>query len=162
MTENWVHQELPKVTLESSEGGAVRLPDDLRGKWSLLYFYPKDDTPGCTRQACSYRDNLDQFNRLGIKLYGISGDDLGSHGSFIKKFSLNFPLLSDTGNQLSKALGVYGEQEWKGVKSMGISRDTFLINPEGRIQQVWRKVSPDKTMEETLRAAEQYMSAAAS
>jgi peroxiredoxin Q/BCP len=157
MADSWVGKTLPNVTLPSSEGGSVQIPKDIQGKWTLLYFYPKDDTPGCTKQACSYRDHIGEFKKSGIQIYGVSLDDLSSHDSFIKKYSLNFPLLSDSSHQLSEALGTYGEQEWKGQKFKGLSRDTFLIDPEGKIREVWRKVNAEQTMSETLQAARRYL-----
>lgn len=144
--------ELPRVTLLSSAGGTVTFPDDVKGKWTLIYFYPKDDTPGCTKQACSYRDHYAEFKKLGITLFGVSLDDLTSHNAFIQKYSLNFPLLADTQHELSEALGVYGDQEWKGKTFKGLSRDTVLIDPQGKVRQAWRKVNPETTMQETLDA----------
>ncbi|XDD52463.1 peroxiredoxin [Leptospira sp. WS92.C1] len=141
---------LPAVSLESTEGKNVKLPEDISGAWTLLYFYPKDDTPGCTKQACSYRDNIGAFTKIGAKVYGVSLDNLTSHGDFIQKYSLNFPLLSDPDHKLSEALGVYGDQEWRGKVFKGLSRDSFLISPDGKIQKVWRKVDPVTTVEETL------------
>lgn len=141
---------LPKTDLESTEGKTVQIPDDLKGNWTILYFYPKDDTPGCTKQACSYRDNISDFTKTGAKVYGISLDSIESHNSFIQKYELNFPLLSDPDHKLSEALGVYGDQEWKGKVFKGLSRDTFLINPEGKVVKVWRKVDPTVTVKETL------------
>ena len=157
MSDSMLGKELPHVTLASSQGGNVVFPADFKGKWTLVYFYPKDDTPGCTKQACAYRDNLEQFKTAGIQLFGVSTDDLQSHGSFISKFSLNFPLLADTEHKLSEALGVYGDQTWGEKTYKGLSRDTFLINPDGKITEVWRKVSPATTMEETLAAAKKHM-----
>ena len=142
---------LPELTLKHSEG-EVKLPGDLAGKWAIIYFYPKDDTPGCTIQACSYRDHLQEVKDKNVLLFGVSLDDLDSHDHFIKKFNLNFPLIADTEHALSEALGVYGDQEWRGQVFKGLSRDTFLINPEGKIQQVWRKVNPETTVAETLAA----------
>ncbi len=141
---------LPKLELASSAGGSVTLPDALQGKWSLLYFYPKDDTPGCTKQACSYRDNITEFTNLGAQVYGVSLDDLTSHAAFKEKFSLNFPLLYDKDKLLSETLGVYGETTIKERVFKGLSRDTFLINPEGKIAKVYRKVNPLTTVAETL------------
>lgn len=141
---------LPACDLPSSAGGSVKLPDDLKGKWSLLYFYPKDDTPGCTKQACSYRDNIADFVKLGAQVFGVSLDDLASHAAFKEKFSLNFPLLYDKDRVLSDALGVYGEVTIKERVFKGLSRDTFLINPEGKIAKVYRKVNPLTTVAETL------------
>ncbi|MBC7691956.1 MAG: peroxiredoxin [Methylotenera sp.] len=152
-----VGKSLPSVQLDSSAGGKVSLPQDLLGKWTVLYFYPKDDTPGCTKQACSYRDSIDDFTKIGTRVLGVSTDDLVSHDSFIQKFSLNFPLLADTEHKLSEALGVYGPQEWQGKVYQGVSRDTFLIDPQGTIRDVWRKVSATATMAETLEAVKKYL-----
>lgn len=161
MTDTCVGKMLPHVALPSSTGGTVTLPDDFKGKWTLLYFYPKDDTPGCTVQACQYRDHKADSERIGVHLYGVSLDDLTSHDAFAKKFSLNFPLLADTAHALSEALGVYGDQTWNGKTFKGLSRDTFLIGPEGQIRHVWRKVSPSTTVEETLSEAKRYVDAEA-
>jgi len=146
-------KKLPEMTLAHSAGGQLAIPADLIGKWTLLYFYPKDDTPGCTKQACSYRDNIDRFTELGVGVYGVSLDDLTSHDHFKIKFNLNFPLLADVDCKLGQALGVFGEQEWAGQVFKGLSRDTFLIGPKGSIVRVWRKVSPTETMNETYEAA---------
>ncbi|MBW0435415.1 peroxiredoxin [Leptospira yasudae] len=150
MSDSVLGANVPSVSLESTEGKSVKLPDDIAGSWTLLYFYPKDDTPGCTKQACSYRDNMGEFKKIGAKVYGVSLDNLDSHGNFIQKYSLNFPLLSDPDHKLSEALGVYGDQEWRGKVFKGLSRDSFLISPDGKIQKVWRKVDPTTTVEETL------------
>lgn len=141
---------LPAVELASSAGGVMRLPEDLKGKWSLLYFYPKDDTPGCTKQACSYRDNIAEFTKLGALVFGVSLDDLASHAAFKEKFSLNFPLFYDKDKRLSEALGVYAETTIKERVFKGLSRDTFMINPQGQIAKVYRKVNPLTTVAETL------------
>lgn len=143
-------QELPQLQLSVSGGDELSLPEDFKGQWTLLYFYPKDDTPGCTKQACGYRDQIEDFKKLGVQVYGVSGDDLTSHSAFIEKFTLNFPLIYDRDFQLSQFLGAYGEQEWKGKKFKGISRDTFAIDPEGKVAMVWRKVDPTETITRTL------------
>jgi len=148
---------LPKIKLPSTSGNDLSIPDDLTGKWSLLYFYPKDDTPGCTKQACGYRDGLQSFKELGVLVFGVSLDDLTSHKNFIDKYSLNFPLLADTEHLLADALDAYGEQEWNGKKYNGLSRDTFLIDPNGIIQKVWRKVNPESTIEETKMALKEFI-----
>lgn len=155
--DTWVGKKLPNLDLQSSDGRSVNFPEDLLGKWTVIYFYPKDDTPGCTKQACSYRDGLAEFRNLGVQIMGVSGDDLDSHGAFIRKFELNFPLLADTHHRLSGALGVYGEQEWQGKVFKGLSRDTFLVDPSGQIREVWRKVSPASTAQETLEAVRRHL-----
>ena len=148
---------LPQMKLPSTSGSDLSIPDDLKGKWSLLYFYPKDDTPGCTKQACGYRDRLESFKELGVLVFGVSLDDLSSHKNFINKYSLNFPLLADTQHVLADTLSAYGEQEWKGKKSKGLSRDTFLIDPNGVIRKIWRKVNPESTIDETKKAVEEFI-----
>lgn len=152
---------LPTLTLEHSQNGTLTLPGDLKGQWTLLYFYPKDDTPGCTKQACSYRDHIGDFQNLGLKVYGVSMDGLESHQEFKAKFSLNFPLLADIDGHLSQALGVYGDQEWGGKVFKGLSRDSFLIGPDATVKHVWRKVDPTTTMAETLEKAKSLMEASA-
>jgi len=151
---------LPQMTLDHSEGGELNIPGDLKGQWTLFYFYPKDDTPGCTKQACGYRDHVNEFQSLGLKVYGVSMDSLESHQQFKDKFSLNFPLLADVDGQLSTALGVYGDQEWGGKVFKGLSRDSFLVGPDGTIQHVWRKVDPTTTMAETYEKAQALMESA--
>lgn len=152
MTDSCLGKPLPTLTLKATEVGSVALPADLLGTYSVLYFYPKDDTPGCTKQACAYRDD-ERFKQLGVKLFGVSLDDMDSHEAFREKFSLSFPLLSDPNHELADALGVYGEREWQGKKFMGLSRDSFLIDPEGKVARVWRGVNPLTTAEETYQAA---------
>jgi thioredoxin-dependent peroxiredoxin len=157
MTDPMIGKELPDVELKSSQGGQMKLPRDLQGHWTILYFYPKDDTPGCTKQACSYRDGMENFEKINVRVLGVSLDDLTSHDSFIQKFNLNFPLLADTQHQLSEALGSYGDQEWQGKTYQGLSRDTFLIDPQGKVREVWRKVAPTTTMMETYEAVKRYL-----
>jgi peroxiredoxin Q/BCP len=144
---------LPTVKLLGSDQKTWSLPADLLNKWTLIYFYPKDDTPGCTVQACAYRDSKPNWAKKGLVVLGVSLDDLTSHDAFSNKFDLNFPLLADTEKVLSTALGAYGEQEWQGKKYMGLSRDSFLINPEGKIVKEWRGVNPKTTVEETISEA---------
>ena len=154
MSDKMLGQRFPKMVLKSTVGNEAEIPEIFLGQWTLLYFYPKDDTPGCTVQACSYRDRNQEIQEAGIQLLGVSMDALDSHGAFIDKFQLNFPLLADTDGTLSEYLGVYGDQEWKGQVSKGLSRDTFLVGPEGVIVKVWRKVNPKTTVEETVTSAQ--------
>lgn len=150
-----IGKQIPQMNLEVEGGPELDLPKDFQNKWTLLYFYPKDDTPGCTKQACGYRDNLSQFQELGVQVYGVSLDNIESHEAFRKKFSLNFPLIYDQNKELSTFLQVYGEQQGKHGTYLGLSRDSFLIGPEGDIRKEWRKVDPEKTIEDTLSTAKE-------
>lgn len=153
MTDASLGKTLPRMEVAYSGGKTLQLPDDLCSGWTLLYFYPKDDTPGCTAQACSYRDKLADFQAEDIAIFGVSMDPLDSHDQFSGKFQLNFPLIADTKAELSTALDVYGDQEWKGQVFKGLSRDSFLIGPGGVVKKVWRKVNPQTTVSETLAQA---------
>lgn len=150
MSDKIMGTQIPDLQLSVSGGDDLKLPEDFKGKWTLLYFYPKDDTPGCTKQACGYRDNIEEFKKLGVNVYGVSGDNLSSHSAFMEKFTLNFPLIFDQDYKLSEALGAFGEQEWQGKKFKGISRDTFAIDSDAKVAMVWRKVDPTETIAETL------------
>ncbi|HEX7734906.1 MAG TPA: thioredoxin-dependent thiol peroxidase [Ktedonobacteraceae bacterium] len=126
----------------------------LRGKNVVLFFYPKDDTPGCTAESCSFRDANHEMQKRGIVVLGVSADDVASHRKFAEKYGLPFPLLSDTDTSVSQAYGVYGEKNLYGKKFMGISRVTFLIDKEGVVRKVWRKVKPAEHANEVLEAVE--------
>ncbi len=142
MTDSLIGQSLPNLSLPSTDGKDLKLPDGVKGHWTVLYFYPADDTPGCTKEACSYRDGIGEFTSKGAKVYGVSMQDIGSHTAFRAKYNLNFPLLFDKDHKLSEALGSYKGTDFA-------SRDTFLIDKEGKIRAVWRKVDPTATMAET-------------
>ena len=114
-----------------------------RGSWLVLYFYPKDDTPGCTREACDFRDHLGQLESLGATVLGVSADDVDSHGRFASKHDLNFALLADPEAKLARAYGAYGTKNLYGKISQGIIRQTFLIDPDGQIVKAWKRVSVD-------------------
>jgi len=129
------------------------VPKDFKKKWTILYFYPRDNTPGCTKQACTYRDSARQFEKNDIQVFGVSADSLESHAKFQSKFALNFPLLSDPEKKLSQALGVWRDKTLYGRVYKGINRDSFLVDPKGVIRKVWRKVDPVKSVDETLKAA---------
>ena len=141
---------LPSLSLDATELGKVTLPQDFLGKYSIVYLYPKDDTPGCTKQACSYRDDSDKLRALGVQLFGVSLDDIASHQAFTSKYTLNFPLISDPDHKLADFFGSYGEREFQGKKFMGLSRDTFVIDPEGRVVRAFRAVDPLTTAQQTL------------
>ena len=116
----------------------------------LLYFYPKDDTPGCTKEACAFRDAWSQFTSAGLRVIGASGDDLASHGKFTKKYGLPFPLIADTDLQVARAYGVYGEKKFMGKTYEGIHRMSFLIGSDGIILKSYPKVKPDRHAAEVL------------
>lgn len=141
----------PDFSLESSEGGVVSLKD-LKGKPVVLYFYPKDDTPGCTKEACAFRDLYADFKAAGAALFGASTDPVKSHKKFVEKFHLTFPLLSDPEKKLVEAYGVWGEKTFMGRKYMGTHRVTFLIGPDGRIAKIWPEVKPEEHPAEVLEA----------
>lgn len=132
-------QPIPKFSLTDAEG-RVWTEADLLGKKTILYFYPKDDTTGCTAQACSFRDALPRLG--GYQVIGVSPDDEKSHAKFIKKYELSIPLLADTEQMLSKAMGVWVEKALYGRKYWGVERTTFLIDEKGRVRRILRKVKP--------------------
>ena len=132
-----VGDRAPKFTLESDSAGTVSSAS-LAGKRYVLYFYPRDDTPGCTKEACSFRDNLPLFGGLGVPVFGVSADDVKAHAKFTAKFSLTFPLLADP------------ERKLIDPKYMGVFRATFVVGADGRIEHVWEKVSPENHAEEVL------------
>jgi peroxiredoxin Q/BCP len=131
----------PDFALQSDSGETVRL-SDLRGKQIVLYFYPKDDTPGCTTQACGIRDVYGEFERAGAVVLGVSPDDENSHRRFKEKYHLPFPLLADEGHEVADVYGVWGERSFAGRKYMGIERSTFVIGEDGNVKKVMRRVKP--------------------
>ncbi len=141
----------PDFTTRDASGNEVKL-SDFRGQKVALYFYPKDDTPGCTKEACSFRDSDSVYREKGIKVLGVSLDDEASHQAFAEKFSLPFTLLADTDHSLSDAYGVYGEQTWGDKKYMGVARKTFLIDEDGKIKKVFDKVNVEQHSDEVLEA----------
>ncbi|MES2503840.1 MAG: peroxiredoxin [Myxococcota bacterium] len=122
------------------------------GQWVVLYFYPKDDTPGCTREACSFRDLSKDFHKHNAVIYGVSRDDHDSHEAFKSKYELPFPLLSDPDLKLHRAYGAYGEKTSYGKTSMGVIRSTVLIDPKGHIAKIWPNVKVDGHVEKVLAA----------
>lgn len=132
----------PEFTLEDQNGEEHNLRD-YRGQWVLIYFYPKDDTPGCTKEACMIRDVFPDFGKLTIQVFGISRDSVRSHKKFAEKYNLPFPLLADIEEKVVSAYGVLGEKTMFGKKYKGVLRTSFLVNPDGIIQKVYRKVKPE-------------------
>lgn len=148
-----VGDKAPDFSLPTDGGGKVSLKE-LRGKTVVLYFYPRDDTPGCTAEACAFRDSLPDFSKVKAEVVGISRDSVASHDKFKKKFKLPFPLASDEDSKVTEAYGVWVEKSMYGKKYMGIERATFLIDAKGVIREVWHKVKVDGHADEVLKAAE--------
>ncbi len=144
-------QPAPTFSLPSDTGETVAL-EDLRGTPVVLYFYPRDDTPGCTAQACGIRDAWGEFEQAGAVVLGVSTDDASSHAKFRAKYDLPFTLLADTDHEVSDAYGVWGEKSYAGKTSMGIERSTFVIDPEGTVARVFRKVKPTEHADQVLEA----------
>ena len=136
----------------AATGDQIVLLKTLRGKKVVLYFYPRDDTPGCTVEACSFRDNIGPLTQAGALVYGVSADDVASHEKFASKFDLNFPLLADTERKTVQDYGVWVEKKRFGKTSMGIQRATFLIDEEGRVAKVWTTVTPAEHVAQVLEA----------
>jgi len=143
----------PAFTL-SDQDGALVSSNTLGGQAYVLYFYPKDDTPGCTREACEFRDDQGKFERAGLKIIGVSPDKTESHVRFQEKYGLNFTLLSDPDKELAKAFGVWKMKKNYGREYMGIERSTFLVDANGRIRKVWRGVKVDGHAKAVLAAGE--------
>ncbi len=141
----------PDFSAFDNTGARVSLKD-FKGKPIVLYFYPKDDTPGCTKEACAFRDGYAEFKMAGAVVIGVSTDPVKSHQKFVEKFSLPFQLLSDDEKKIVEAYGVWGEKSFMGRKYMGTHRVTFLIDGHGRIAKVWPEVKPEQHAPEVLRA----------
>ena len=135
-----IGKAVPDFNLPATMVGNVSRTS-LKGKAYVIYFYPKDDTSGCTAEACDFRDNITAFKKLGITVIGVSKDSMKRHEKFAEKYSLNFPLASDEGNTMCEAFGVYVEKSMYGRKYMGIERSTFLVDAKGIVHNAWRKVS---------------------
>ncbi len=146
-----VGDKAPDFKLKSDKDEEVSLKDFLDKSDVVLYFYPKDNTPGCTKEACSFRDNIQPIQAKNAVVLGISPDSVKSHQSFIKKQNLNFILLSDPDNKVAEAYGTWGEKSMYGKKYMGILRTTFVIGKDGKIKNVFEKVKPEGHAEEVIR-----------
>jgi peroxiredoxin Q/BCP len=144
-----VGHPLPAFSLQDDQDATVTA-QDFKGHWTVLYAYPKDSTPGCTTEACDFRDNLARVQSLGAQVYGLSRDSLKSHQNFIAKQSLPFRLLSDPECALLKPLGAFGKKMMYGKEVEGILRSTFLIDPKGLIRHVWPKVSVKGHVQDVL------------
>lgn len=141
----------PEFSAATNGGGNISLTG-LRGKNVILYLYPKDDTPGCTKEACAFRDNFAEFKKRGAIVLGVSPDSPKSHDKFIEKFKLPFTLLADENKEIANAYGVWGEKSFMGRKYMGVHRVTFLIDGDGKIKKIWPQVKPDEHAAEVLAA----------
>ena len=144
-----IGSKAPKIILPDQFGHEQKL-SDYAGQWVLLYFYPKDDTPGCTVEACSIRDNWGDFKKAGLTVLGVSVDPVKSHKKFVDKYDLPFTLLSDESKQTVKDYEVWGEKKFMGKTYMGIKRWSFLINPEGKIAKIYEDVKPSEHVAEVL------------
>jgi thioredoxin-dependent peroxiredoxin len=141
----------PDFTLNSDTGEAISL-SSLKGSPVVLYFYPKDDTPGCTAQACGIRDAWSEFEAAGAVVLGVSPDGEASHAKFKEKYELPFTLLADTDHAVADAYGVWGEKSMAGKTFMGVDRSTFVIDADGKVAKVFRKVKPDEHADQVLEA----------
>ena len=150
---DWIEpgKKAPAFTLTADDGAKVRLAD-LAGSPVVLYFYPKDDTPGCTREACAFRDQRAALTRMGAHVLGVSPDDVASHAKFRDKYKLNFSLLADPEHRVAEKYGAWREKNMYGKKSMGIQRSTYLIDASGKVSRVWKRVKVDGHDEQVLEA----------
>lgn len=145
-----IGDKLPAFKAETAEGPISN--KDLKGSNVVIYFYPKDDTPGCTTEACEFRDNLPKFKKMNAKVYGVSKDSIKSHEKFAGKYELPFTLISDESGEMCEAFGTWVEKSMYGKKYMGIERATFLADDKGVIREIWRSVKAKGHAEEVLTA----------
>ena len=138
---DWIEEgkKAPAFNLATDEGEKVKLSDFV-GSPVVLYFYPKDDTPGCTKEACAFRDRKAELKQLGAVVLGVSPDTIESHAKFRDKYDLNFPLLADADHRIAEKYGAWREKNMYGKKSMGVQRSTYLIDPAGKVAKVWKRV----------------------
>jgi peroxiredoxin Q/BCP len=151
-----VGAKAPAFTLVTDQGTKAKL-SDFKGSPIVLYFYPKDDTPGCTKEACAFRDASKELKKLGAVVLGVSPDSSESHAKFRDKYSLNFTLLADPDHALAEAYGAWREKNMYGKKSMGVQRSTYLIDASGKIAKVWKKVSVDGHDAQVLEALRELL-----
>jgi peroxiredoxin Q/BCP len=152
----WLEEgaKAPAFSLKDQSGKAVKL-SDFKGQPVVVYFYPKDDTPGCTREACAFRDQQVELRQRGAVVLGISPDDSASHEKFSAKYSLNFPLLADTEHKVAEKFGAWREKNMYGKVSWGIQRSTFLIDADGKVAKVWKRVQVDGHDQQVLAALQE-------
>ena len=149
-----VGQKAPDFSVMDDSGRTVKL-SDLKGKKVVLYFYPKDDTPGCTKEACNFRNGIDEIRKLGAVVLGVSADSAASHKKFKSKFDLNFPLLADTEKKIIEGYDVWKEKSMYGKKYMGIERTTYIIDKNGKISHIFPKVKVEDHYDEVLAALDE-------
>lgn len=149
----------PDFSLPADDGKSLSL-SGYQGRKLVLYFYPKDDTPGCTTESCDFRDRVKDFNKIGVDVVGISRDSVASHQKFKKKYGLNFPLLSDESGEVCEKYGVWQEKSMMGKKYMGIVRSTFLIDEDGKIARIWRNVKVEGHADDVREAVREISKAA--
>src|SRR6516164_2404418 len=154
MAELKVGQKAPDFTLADDSGKTVKL-SDFKGKKVVLYFYPKDMTPGCTKEACGFRDDYAELKKRGVEVVGVSVDDQALHQKFTEKYSLPFTLLSDTDHSVMEKYGAWGEKNMYGKKIMGVLRSTFIIDEESRVAHIFRKVKNDTHSQDVLKVIDQ-------
>jgi peroxiredoxin Q/BCP len=152
---DWIEEgkKAPAFTLKAVDGSKIKL-NDLKGRPVVVYFYPRDDTPGCTKQACAFRDQKKELTEREVTILGVSCDTLESHVKFRDKYDLNFPLLSDPDHKIAEKYGAWREKNMYGKKSMGIQRSTFLIDDEGKVAKVWKRVKVDGHDQQVLDAVD--------
>lgn len=149
-----VGDKAPAFSLKATDGSTVKL-SDFKGKKLVLYFYPRDMTPGCTKEACGFRDDHSALKRRGAEIVGVSGDSLASHQKFTEAYSLPFPLLSDPDHGMMERYGAYGEKTMYGKKVTGVIRSTFIIDESGRIAHIFRKVKTDSHSQDVAAVLDQ-------
>lgn len=145
-----IGDKAPAFSLSDQNGKTHKL-SDVKGDWCLIYFYPKDDTPGCTKEACAIRDNFPKFKKLGIAVFGVSVDSVKKHEKFVEKFDLPFTLLADEEKTMVNDYGVWSKKSMYGREYMGTLRNSFLIDPKGKIAKIYVGVKPDLHAEEVLK-----------
>ncbi len=150
---DWIEEgdKAPDFTLQADDGSKVKL-SALKGSPVVLYFYPADDTPGCTKEACAFRDRSAELKKLGAKVFGVSPDDVASHVKFRDKYQLNFPLLADPDHKVAEKYGAWREKNMYGKTSLGIARSTFVIGKDGVVKKAWKAVKVDGHDEQVLAA----------
>ena len=146
-----VGDKAPGFNLMTDSDQPLKL-GDLKGQWSVLYFYPKDDTPGCTKEACGLRDDYAAYEKAGVRILGVSPDSPASHRKFKEKYNLPFTLLADDGHKVCDAYGVWGPKKFMGKEYTGVLRTTFLVDPDGKIAHVFENVKPEGHSQEILSA----------